>query len=120
MYKQNKMQPTSIKNNDSYQGETIEMKIQRFINNKEPLGDEAPLIYTERSEGIQAAYNIRTDRWEVAVDAMEKVSQSKLATRAQRQAERTYDTLNDIQRDEFHKKYPNSKIKQITKTEGKA
>ena len=112
------MAQTTIKTNDSYEGETIEAKIRRFLNNKEPLGEEAPLIYTERADGIQAAYDIRTDKWEVAVDAMDKVQQSKMGARAQRQAELTYDTMNDEQRADFHKKYPKSKIKPITaKTE---
>jgi len=67
--------------NTSLEGETIEMKIERILNNKEPIKDGAPLIYTERKDGIQAGYNIRTDRFEVAVEAMDKVTKSAIAKR---------------------------------------
>ena len=84
MYKQNKHQQTTLKVNKAYQGETIEMKINRILNNKEPITDGAPLIYTERRDGVNPAYDIRTDRWEIAVDAMDKVNKSKQAQREQR------------------------------------
>lgn len=84
MYKLTKMKPGTLKVNQSYQGETIEQKISRILNNKEPITDGAPLIYTERKDGVNAAYDIRTDRWEVAVEAMDHVNKSKQAQREQR------------------------------------
>lgn len=84
MYRKNQMQPTTIERDESYEGETLEEKIKRIMNNKEPITDGAPLIYTERRDGIQAAYDIRTDRWEVAIDAMDKVAGSHLAKREER------------------------------------
>lgn len=95
--------------NESYQGERIEQKIQRITNNKEPIKDGAPLIYTDRSEGVKEAYDIRTDRWEVAVDAMDKVSKTHLAKREQRIGERTYDTMTNEQQEAFNKKFPKNK-----------
>lgn len=80
---------TKIKINQSVQGETIEMKIERIVNNKEPIKDGAPLIYTERKDGIQPDYDIRTDRWEHAIEAMDKVSKAKLAKRAEYYKETT-------------------------------
>ena len=53
------------------EGERIEDKIRRVIDNKEPITDGAPIIYTERKLGVLPAYNIRTDRWEIAQAAME-------------------------------------------------
>ena len=67
---------------ESYIGETIECKVRRILNNKEPITDGAPVIYTDRKDGVLPAYNIRTDRFELAVDAMDYVSKSKLAERA--------------------------------------
>lgn len=84
MYKLNKIKQTTLKVNNSYQGETIEQKISRILNNKEPITDGAPLIYTERKDGTNPAYDIRTDRWEIAVEAMDKVNKSKQAQREQR------------------------------------
>lgn len=81
MYRKQKTLKTSIKRNESYVGETIEQKINRIINNREPITDGAPLIYTDRKDGAMAAHDIRTDRWEVAIEAMDKVTKSNLAKR---------------------------------------
>lgn len=64
-----------------YEGETIETKVSRIINEKAPIEDGAPIIFTDRSEGVLPAYDIRTDRWDVAVDAMDKVNKAKIAKR---------------------------------------
>lgn len=84
MYKYGKPAPTTIRSHEGYEGETIEAKIRRIVNNKEPVTDGAPMIYTERKDGVKAAFNIRTDRFEIAVDAMDKVTKSHLAKREQR------------------------------------
>lgn len=74
---------TKISLNQSVQGETIEMKMERIVSNKEPIKDGAPLIYTDRKEGVLPDYDIRADRWEHAIEAMDKVTKSKLAKRAE-------------------------------------
>lgn len=84
MFKKQKETKTTIDVNTSYQGESIEAKVRRIVNNKEPITDGAPLIYTERKDGVQPSYNIRTDRFEVAVEAMEGVSKAHIAKREQR------------------------------------
>ena len=72
--------PKPIKTNYEYQeGETIETKVKRIVENNEPITDGAPIIYTSREDGVLPAYNIRTDRWEVAQTAMEAVNQANLA-----------------------------------------
>ena len=75
---------TSIKVNNSYKGETIEQKINRIVNNKEPIKDGAPIVYTERKDGVKPKYDIRTDRWEIAVEGMDHVSKAHLAKREER------------------------------------
>lgn len=60
-------------------GETIEEKVRRITENNEPITDGAPIIYTNRDDGVLPAYNIRTDRWEVAQQAMDAVNQANLA-----------------------------------------
>lgn len=85
MYKKKiKYAKGGLKINNSTQGETIEQKVERILDNKEPIKDGAPLIYTDRKDGVQAGYNIRTDRWEVAVEAMDKVAKTKAAQRENR------------------------------------
>lgn len=70
--------------NDGVEGETIEEKLQRVVNNKEAITDGAPPIYTERSDGVQPAYNIRADKWDIAIDAMDVVSKTDIAKRTAR------------------------------------
>lgn len=81
MYKTIVARPTKISRNESIQGETIEEKIERVVNNQEPITDGAPIIYTERMEGVRPEHNIRTDRWEVAIDAMSAVDRTHQAKR---------------------------------------
>ena len=64
------------------EGERIEDKMRRVIDNKEPITDGAPIIYTERKLGVLPAYNIRTDRWEIAQAAMEVNQKAVSAQRA--------------------------------------
>jgi hypothetical protein len=71
----------SIINNDSVEGETLEQKIERIMSNKEPIKDGAPLIHTERKDGVEPAYNIKTDRFDIAIDAMDIVTKSTEAKR---------------------------------------
>lgn len=59
------------------EGERLELKIDRMTQNNEPIGDSAPLIYTPRKDGVIAAYDIRTDKWDIALDAMEKVNKTR-------------------------------------------
>ena len=72
--------PKPPKTNYEYQkGETIENKVRRITENNEPITDGAPIIYTNRDDGVLPAYNIRTDRWEIAQAAMDAVNQANLA-----------------------------------------
>lgn len=83
-YKYRKAQQSQIKSVELVEGEPIELKIERIVSNKEPISDGAPAIYTERKEGVKAAYNIRTDRWEIATEAMDVVSKTTQAKRDQK------------------------------------
>lgn len=72
--------PKPIRTNYEYQlGESIETKVKRITENNEPITDGAPIIYTSREDGVLPAYNIRTDRWDVAQAAMDAVNQANLA-----------------------------------------
>lgn len=66
-------------NYEFQEGESIETKVKRITESNEPITDGAPIIYTNREDGVLAAYNIRTDRWEIAQQAMEAVNQANLA-----------------------------------------
>lgn len=78
-------------------GEPIEHKIQRIMNNSEPITDGAPIIYMERKEGVLPQYDIRTDRFDIALDAMDIVAKTKVAQRAERQEKSSEGTELKIQ-----------------------
>lgn len=59
-------------------GETLIKKIQRILDENEPLTDGAPMIYTPKQAGVRDDCNVRTDKWALAMDAMDKVNNYKL------------------------------------------
>ena len=75
-----KFYPNPIKTDYEFQeGERIERKVARIVENNEPITDGAPIIYTKREDGVLPAYDIRTDRWEIAQQAMDAVNQANIA-----------------------------------------
>lgn len=78
------LEKTSLKINDSFVGETIEQKVRRVTRQNEPITDGAQRIYTERKDGVRPEYDIRTDRFELATEATDYMTKSKLAERATR------------------------------------
>ncbi len=81
MYRVRRSERSRMTSVEVYEGERIEEKIERIVSNKEAIKDGAPEIFTSRADGVIAAYNIRTDRWEVAAEAMDSVSASLQAKR---------------------------------------
>jgi len=65
--------------NKCIEGESIEVKIKRIVDEKEPITDGAPIIFTDAKDGVRPEFNPRTDRWEIAIDAMDKVSNYQLS-----------------------------------------
>lgn len=59
---------------ESYEGESIEMKVKRIVEEKEPIKDGAPIIFTELKDGVRPEFDVRTDKWIIAMNAMDKVS----------------------------------------------
>lgn len=89
MYNKKPATKTTLKVRNVYEGETIEMKMNRIINNKEPITEPGVITtYTDRKDGVKPELNIRTDRWELAIDAMDKVNADKLAKRIERQSKK--------------------------------
>lgn len=68
-----------IKNpNLAYQAEPREVKLRKIINGESNSMEDGvfPTIYTEKKDGVQPEFDIRTDRFEVAIDAIDKINQS--------------------------------------------
>ena len=64
--------------NLTYQGEPREVKLRKIISGESSNMEDGvfPTIYTEKKDGVQPEYDIRTDRFEIAIDAMDKINQS--------------------------------------------
>lgn len=60
------------------EGESILTKVRRILDENEPLTDGAPLIYTPKEDGVKPEYDIRTDKWQIAINAMDRVNAYKL------------------------------------------
>lgn len=62
----------------TYQAEPREVKLRKIISGESSNMDDGvfPTIYTEKKDGVLPEYDIRTDRFEVAIDAMDKINQS--------------------------------------------
>lgn len=65
------------------EGQSIEEQLRKMITGKEPIQANAKIAYTERKDGVHQEFDIRTDRFELAMMASDKVHKSKYATRMQ-------------------------------------
>ncbi len=64
-----------------FEGETIEREIERLTTEKTPIESVSPQIFTESKDGVLPEHDIRTDRWDVAMEAMDSVAASYRAKR---------------------------------------
>ena len=61
-----------------YQAEPREVKLRKIISGEANNMEDgvSPTIYTEKKDGVQPEFDIRTDRFEVAIDAIDKINQA--------------------------------------------
>lgn len=64
--------------NLTYEAEPREVKLRKIISGESNDMEDGvfPTIYTEKKNGVQPEFDIRTDRFEVAIDAIDKINQS--------------------------------------------
>lgn len=64
--------------NLAYQADPREVKLRKIINGESNNMEDGvfPTIYTEKKDGVQPEFDIRTDRFEVAINAIDKINQS--------------------------------------------
>lgn len=68
----------------TYEAEGLEVKLRRVTETNEPLAGDIPTVYTKKTDGVLPAFDIRTDRFEIAREAMSKVQESEMTKEAQR------------------------------------
>lgn len=70
-----------IKKNETYEGKSLEEALADKIAGEEiELGGKA-LLYSERKDGVLPITNIRTDRWDIAMMALDSVEKARIAKR---------------------------------------
>lgn len=62
----------------AYQAEPREVKLRKIISGESSSMEDGvfPTIYTEKKDGVQPEFDIRTDRFEIAIDAIDKINQA--------------------------------------------
>lgn len=62
----------------TYEAEPREVKLRKIISGEANNMEDGvfPTIYTEKKDGVRPEFDIRTDRFEVAIDAIDKINQS--------------------------------------------
>lgn len=81
MIKKTVIEKEGFKVNQSYEAEPLEITLRRAITSSEPISTTAPQIFTERKDGVRPEYDIRTDRFEVAMETMDRATKAHIANR---------------------------------------
>lgn len=63
------------------EGESIEQMLKKAVNGGEPIKANAKVTYNDRKDGVLQQHDIRTDRFEVAITATDKIHASEAAKR---------------------------------------
>lgn len=61
----------------SYEAETLTEKLRRITEEKTPIDEAAEIIYTNKADGVLPGYDIRTDRFEIARESIEKMGKAE-------------------------------------------
>lgn len=85
----NKRSVFHINMEDIREGMTIEETINKCVAENNPIENIVPIIYTARKDGVKPEYDIRTDRWALAQNAMNYVAQDIQTKRENKIAEST-------------------------------
>lgn len=70
---------TNFDINESVEGQSIEEKMRETSINGQPVDNAAPLIYTDKKDGVLPQYDIRTDRWDIALQTTDKITRTQIA-----------------------------------------
>lgn len=77
-----KMNKTQLHRKPTEKGESIEEILRKKTATKEKVEEVNPPIYTPLADGIIPDYDIRADRFDVAIEAQDKFTASKIAKAA--------------------------------------
>lgn len=62
-------------NTATNEAQSLEEKLRNIMNQTNTIDLQAvPLIYTDRKDGVLAGYDIRTDRFDIALEARDRIA----------------------------------------------
>ena len=64
----------------------------------EPIKDTTPLIYTPKEKGVMPQYDVRTDKWDIAQNAMDRVNKEWVVEYRDWETDRKSTRLNSSHR----------------------
>lgn len=73
MFRKPKFNTTRLSVNTSTEADHFHVKIAKMLENKEPIEAVTPLIYTARKDGVIPQYDIRADKWDIAMEARNEI-----------------------------------------------
>lgn len=62
---------------------SLEEKVRSLLETNSPIDSISPMYYTERKDGVKPETDIRTDRFEIALDACDKIHASLASARTE-------------------------------------
>lgn len=65
---------TDLEMNQSVEGVCMEENLRRISEAKTGIAQQFEMIYTDRRDGVLPQYDIRTDRFEIAREAKDKLN----------------------------------------------
>ncbi|WP_036074725.1 hypothetical protein, partial [Lysinibacillus boronitolerans] len=68
----------------NYVGEDIHEKVNRLMTTDGAIEDDlnAQKVYTKRKDGVIDNYNVRADKWDMALDTLDQINRTKIAKAA--------------------------------------
>lgn len=71
-----------IQTNDLIEdAESLEEQLRKMVAGEEPIQATARINYTDRKDGVHQEYDIRTDRFELAMMASDRIHATQYAAR---------------------------------------
>lgn len=67
----------NLKGTELYTAKSLEKDLEEIISQKKPIEASAPLLYTEKKDGVIEDCDIRTDKWEAMQRAATYVNEQK-------------------------------------------
>lgn len=77
MYRKIEYKNSGLSGVQLYQAKSIEREMEEIITQKKPIENAAPLMYTEKKDGVIEDFDIRTDKWEAMQRAATYVNEQK-------------------------------------------